>query len=415
MVLIGLFQASFYNNWLQLKSGISTFEEFEMKSEQSVVQMMHRTQRDGLGSTGGLLASEGGGDPVYLSAFGLQGQFFCWLNVLLGGETEKNAELFRFFVALCSSALVSLFVLFARREWGWGAALGLLVGIQTSFWMVFAARNIYMLYFLKFLPFFVVWWLFPVFLERPKQKMGGLVLLTSLLVLLSALCYYDYLSNTVLGLVTAPLYYGIVRGIPWRRVARWSAAFVAGGGVALGVAVVANVAKVSLWAGSWAQGVGHLLAVVEARTYGTADAVRSAPVDVSFWDVWSGYWPLPILAWPFGAVETYTIGFSLFACLMAWLPLAALTGLDGRRFPVFEDSRTKLVGLAVATGWGLLAALSWGFLMKGHMAHHYHMNGMMFSLPYLLMLFLLAGAVGEAVVREAGRKLKTLEPRMHTD
>ncbi len=417
LVLVWLFSASYQNNIFNLLAPFSKFDEFQTDSEMSVLLMMQRTERDGLGSTGGLMIgigvdSQGRGfrtidAPIYLSAFGLQGQVFCVLNKILGCGWQRTTAIGHFWVALLTAIMMSLFVLYVRKTFGWVAAICLAIGALLSPWMVFAARNIYIMYLLKLLPFVLAMMLFPVYLDRPRFKLPYLLGIVGVAVLVNGLCYYDYISNTVMSLAIAPIYYGLARGLPRKKIAGWALALMVVGGAAVALAVLANIVKVGLWSGSLGQGFQHMMSTITSRAYGGANAAQAAPPGVSAWQILGNYWMIPALTLPGEPFNPGRLWFSFFFWVTTWVAFAAMAFLDGRRFPVFEAARPQLVGLAAATGWGLLAALSWGFLMKGHMWHHPHMNGMMFYIPYMLLAYIffgkLLGVWGQQVLAWAGR------------
>ena len=413
LLLVLLFHNGFFHNGLGLGTGIVAFENFEKGGETTVKWTMARELRDGPGSTGGFLV---GADPdgttnldspPYLSSFGLQGKFFCHAVRWQGGDVERTAQQGSFYLSLFTAAAMSLFALCILGEFGWTAMLIFVAGVNLSVWMVFAARNIYLMYILKLLPVFFAWMLFPWCLHGSRRRFAGLAAGVSALTLLASLCLFDYISNTVLGVAVAPIYFGVSRGIPRRTLLRQAMLLMAAAAVGVILAILANIVQLSRWLGSLPQALDYMQHIVAARSYADIDPARSALGHSLRW-VWEAYLPMPSLALPFGAPDDFHIYLSFFALASAWPFLTALAFLDGHRFPAFETARPKLVGLAAATGWGLLAAVSWGFLMKGHMLHHFHINGMMFSLPYLPLLFVFAGTL----LRTAASALAT---RLHPE
>ena len=411
LLLILLFHNGFFRNFLGLTTGIVAFADFEKGGETSVKWTMARELRDGPGSTGGFLVGanpDGTADldsPPYLSSFGLQGKLFCRAVRWQGGDVESTVQQGRFYLSLFAAAAMSLFALCVLGEFGGSAMLLFAAGVHLSVWMVFVARNIYLMYILKLLPVFFIWMLYPWCLRGPRRRFAGLAAGAGALTLLAGLCLFDYISNTVLGVAVAPIYFGISRGLPRRAILRQALLLVAAAAAGVALAILANVVQLSRWFGSLPQALDYMRHIVAARSYADIDPARSA-AGMSLWAMWNGYLPLPALALPFGRPDDFHIYLSFFAFVFAWPLLAALAFLDGRRFPAFEAARPKLAGLAAATGWGLLAAVSWGFLMKGHMVRHFHINGMMFALPYLPLLFVFAGALLGTAARQLAAQIK---------
>ena len=415
LLLVFLFHSGFSRNFLRLTTGIVAFEDFEKGGETTVGLTMARTLRDGPDATGGFLvgANPDGtvalDSPPYLSSFGLQGKFFCRAVRWQGGDVERTMEQGRFYLSLFAAAALSLFALCVLGEFGWTALLLFAAGVHLSVWLVFAARNVYLMYILKLLPIFFVWMLYPWFLRGARRRFAGLASGVGALTLLASLCQFDYVSNVVLGVAVAPIYFGISRGLPRRAILRQALLLMGAAAAGVALAILANVVQLTRWLGSLPEAAGYMRHIVAARSYADIDPARSALGQSLLW-VWEGYLPIPALALPFGQPGDFHIYLSFFAFVSAWPFLAALAFLDGRRFPAFEAARPKLAGLAAATGWGLLAAVSWGFLMKGHMAHHFHINGMMFSIPFLPLLFVFAGAVLAAAARQGSAWLFPPQP-----
>lgn len=405
LAMLLAFQASFSRNILNLQSAASSFDRFEAGGVETVLRSMDRAVQAGGVGWGDYLLQHSGEDDVgetlkpYFSSFGLQGLFFSAVALRQGGDVARSADRGAFWVALATAALMSLFGLFVRREFGGPALVAYVLGSMLSVWFVFAARNIYLMFFLKLLPFGLTMMLFPLCMNGSRWRFAALAVLVGVSTLTASLCLFDYISNTVLSVAVAPVYFGISRGQSSRQILGWMRGLLFAAAAAVVLAILLTTFKAGLHKGSLAEGAREIAIAVTSRSFGAADTQRAT--ELSLGDVWLGYWPLPLMAWPHQTPDNYRTYFSVFALLAAWVLLTAVAFLDGRRFPAFEARRAQLVALAAATGWALLAAVSWGVVMKGHMAHHYHVNGMMFSIPYLPMLFVFVGSV----LSVAGRQL----------
>ena len=399
------FERAYSTNLLGLHGPFTTFDEFDKTSEVMMIMMMILNHRDGPDSTGGFMVELNENlDPksLYLSSYALQGQVFSSLTRAANGHVMKVIEIGYFSVALLTALIMSLFVFWSARMFGWGPALALVIGLHLSVWTVFSARSFYNLMVLKQLPFLVAFMVYPLTLNRPAWRFRALLGLVFGLTLLTSLCQYDYITNTVLATAVGPLCFGVMRGIPRRKFCRDATWLIVAGGLAVVVALLLHTVKLAQWFGSFAEAVEFIIGRAEARAYGT-DVLRSAPESTSLLHVWGGYLPLPLIAMPYANPvqwSNYTVLFSFVVLTAAYGVLAAMSLADGTLLPAFAARRGVLTGLAIATGWGLLASMSWGFVMKGHHVHHYHLNCMMFSIPFLPMLFLLAGATAETAVRQ---------------
>lgn len=419
LAMLLAFQASFSRNILNLQSAASSFDRFEAGGVDIVLRSMNwAVQAGGVGWGDYLLQHPGeddAGEPPqpYFSSFGLQGIFFSALALRRGGEVARVADRGAFWVALVTAALMSLFGLFIRKEFGWPALVMYVCGSMLSVWLVFVARSICQIFLLKLLPFWLTMMLFPLCMNGSRWRFVTLAVLVGMSTLAASLCLLDYISNTVLSVAVAPIYFGISRGQSSRKILGWMRGLLFAAAAVVVLAILLTTLKAGIHKGSLPEGVREIAIAATSRSFGAADTQRAT--ELSLGDVWLGYWPMPLLAWPHQTPDNYRTYFSVFALLAAWPLLTAVAFLDGRRFPAFEARRAQLAALAAATGWALLAGVSWGVVMKGHMAHHYHVNGMMFSIPYLPMLFVFMGAILSVACRQAVASMRVWAAGMLKD
>lgn len=388
-----LYTANFNSNIFGLgKPG--QFEGFQMDSEESVRIMLQKVARDGYWSSGGFMMMRDIDKEPYMSAWGLQGKIASALY-LLGGKQPDFIQKGHFTVSLLFGVMMALFTVFLYRRFGWFVALAFAVLLSLSDWLVFAGRNMYLVYFLHLLPFVLSFMLFPLVLKEGRFKFWHFLCAVGGASLIKALCYFDYSSNIVLSVACGPLFFGILERRPWRQVVRWSLLSILAAGAAVALAIFAVGVQTAMYKGSWSSAFDHLTHKIAVRSLASdAGAQDGAPPGVSAWMILEQYLTLPMISLPFQKnPNRYRIFFSLFSAIAAFLPLAMCSGLDRRVFPRFASSQRTLWALTVSAGWGLIASLSWAFLMKGHMFHHIHMNGMLFYIPYMLVLYVFLAVV----------------------
>lgn len=410
--LTGLFTLNFTRNLFNL--GLpqdprqwrpNVFATFQEDATPTIGYTLEKTKRDGLLSTGGLAVDAPG--QVWTSGWALQYKIlsYCYffsnapLPVFIGkAETA---------VALLLGLLMAALTVLVFHELGWGAALALVVGINWSDWLVFGARNTAHMYFRYQLPMVMAWVIYP-FFQRPQGfKWTGYLAVVGGAVLVDALCDFQYISCGVLSTATAPIYYGFRESLPLRRIARGVIATVLVSAAAVALALLANIVQTSLYLGSLTDGLDRIITSYFSRMHGAADMARAASAGVSVFQIFEQYLTFPALTLPWLSRAGYHIFLSFFAFIVIGLPACLVAFLDGRLFPYLERERSKLIGLSAATVWGLMATLSWAFLMKGHMSHHFHMNGMIFYMPYMLLLYVLLGKIAAIAVRQIAAFIRT--------
>lgn len=396
--LTGLFTLNFTRNLFDL--GVphdsrqwrpTDFMTFQNDSEISVSLMLEKTKRDGLCSTGGFMMNRSLETPPYFSAWGLQGKIFSFLYRFSDDPVPVFMDKIHGAIAFCFGLLLAGFVLYCLNEFGWMAAGVLTIGVLWSDWLVFAGRNAFLVYFMHFLPMILAWIIYPRFQRKTGFNWPGYLAVVGGATLLNALCYFDYSSNIVLSTATAPLYYGCRDGLPVRKIVKGMFLTLIASSVAVAIAILATAVQAGLWLDSFTAGFNEVLGAAASRMYGTAQMERAAPDSVPLLAIFNQYLTIPAWTMPWLPKAGYYVFLSFFAFLGLGIPAALVASLDGRRFPAVEAERRKLTGLSLATLWGMGATLSWAFLMKGHMFHHPHLNGLIFYLPYMLLLYVLIG------------------------
>jgi len=76
------------------------------------------------------------------------------------------------------------------------------------------------------------------------------------------------------------------------------------------------------------------------------------------------------------------------------------------RNPLVQGEIVLLFDLSLTMLAAMLASWSW-FPALGHMSHHYHMNGIMYMVPYGLSLFILLGVLIQTLFRWLAVGMKT--------
>ena len=341
----------FRYNFLQCGPA-GAFDNFQADSEQSVLLMAEKCDVEGYGATGGLLMQRDLHGAPYLSSWGLQGKVYCLLHNYV--DCRLLCSL------LCAAALLWL------THWTYslvnmGAATALVFGSILSPWLLYAARNVYLCYWLHLLPF-VASLLVTSWRARLIWIFGS--------VLAGALCEFDYITCVVLSAAAGSICYG--EG--WRRVTQ--SILVASCAVAL--AFLMTCWQSGTYLGSFWEGANAVLVAGTSRAYGHADPSRACDPTTPLMYILDNYLAIPALTLPFHLDTHYRPYLSFWAIASLLTPLTI----------ALWDRRRWLIYFA---WWSLLCSASWAILMKGHMAHHPHMNGMIFYLPGLLSIYILIG------------------------
>jgi hypothetical protein len=345
----------------------------------------------------------------YASQFGLQGRLF---GSLADRGFGRLWELHAVAAALLSLVVAGLYWA-VRRDFGTAAALGFSAALILSPWMVVFARNLYWFPATWFLPTLIAMYFAPRIYTERSSRVWMLALIFSAY-LLKLLCGYEYVTTIAIATCVPLIYHGARLGSgSWRILGGMAA-----NGVALvaafGLALALHAHSLSKEGGS---GWAHVVLVAKKRVASDqpeetarqvcdgdpkcerqiAESLTINPVIVTaryfaFRDFvpWLGTYDLDeeqkeasrsLIAAPSlkqAGLVLQTLGTTtaaamilnalLFMVFVLWLALALRT--SGRP-------------LQLALGCAFLAPLSWFVLAKGHSYSHYHLNYVLWYLPFI--------------------------------
>lgn len=382
----------FLNDPLRVISERSWFEDYQLSEVEAVRRTIERTRERGFWNSCGLLHETDTG--IYTSQPGLAAfapaVLLRIVNVPLDGLMRGYAWLTAGFLALAFTS----FAFLAGREFGWPAGAAVAVSTALSHPMIAVGRNVWWLFHLCLWPFVVSWWLCPAVLDRRMRK-GLFLLVIGMLVFIKALAGYVFITNVILGATVGPLYLGLKKGLPWRRVVGLLIQVTAAGLAGFVLALLVNTAQTTCHYGSLADGVRVIYEKAAARTIGPESSLEdlnrtgddAAPAGLSVPEVIRALMHVRAMRyalglWPFEAfLGWFVLGIAMVVLLTA-VPLSP--GRDGGR-----GRETKIAGWLLA--WSMIGTWTWPLMAFGCTYHHIHLTGLAFHVTYMPVLFAVLG------------------------
>jgi hypothetical protein len=349
----------------------------------------------------------------YRSQFGLQG--VCLAAAVRAFDLDPDR--FAYLAAqgaclLTAAAFAAFFASVAGRMGRTAAWAGALLTALSPTLPAFAL-SLYWLPPLMFAPFLAAWLAYPA-CAGSRRREWGLAGGVGLLVAVKALCGYEYISAVVLGPSAAVLYHQLSAVPPGRARLRPHFTLLLGGVAGFALAFGLHLAQHVFLTGDG-------LAVIRARTefHATGDPTydqleRAMP--------WARLHVLP--EWLEGRLpEKVSLPVN---CFLHYFLDDAVVGSPGRlggRVPVWALAALAVGarlwrggvsgpvrGLAGALPLALAASLSWQVLARAHMCIHFHLNPVVFYLPFLPLASAAAGHLAEAAARRARLDVRGLVP-----
>ncbi|NNE08621.1 MAG: hypothetical protein HKN20_08670 [Gemmatimonadetes bacterium] len=338
---------------------------------------------------------------------------FVFLDAVSPFSKERNIPVFHLVNSMMLACTLLLFVGLVAREIGKAAGILVFLSILFSPWITVFSWNSWWVLWAYFVPFFACWYL--VRGGAPALKRVALWIFAAAL-FKCVMTGYEYVT-TAYGMMLVPMAYFAAKD-------RWGwGAWTKRVFTAAGVSVVATLVSMAILvtenaseSGSLRTGVDHIVETVARRAYGSDTAKYTnfpgpkaqkmiESLEASTWETVVPYFGGvaydfsemlgPAFSWtkaPFGAV------------VLLALALTLATFFTGR---LREDRRA--VAMAAAVWWGFVSSISWLVLFKAHSHVHYHINYIVWHLPFVMFVFAQLGCVLQGAM--ANRRAPDSETR----
>jgi len=424
--------------------------EFQSDSDALVIRKIEAglSLPDEFAQYGGFLHDDE--NELYVSQLGLQGTIYHTIyqlvrpvlsaEVFLALMRMVNALLFIILVFALASHLLGSYPLVAT------AIAALLVLLFA--WTTYFSTSLYWILWAQFLPFAVAFLLYPRVVDRRMSFLAFCAIIAAL-VLFKSLSGYEYITNVIAAPSVALVYYGIKEKMPLRTLILRIIAVGIAGVIGFAAAIQLHLLQGILFFGSIEQTLDRVLSRASIRTFGERPAAcsqgnvvylayRYMIISVLPDNIVS---PLAVLhAVAFAEIglvllpaaqstrwmkrlfsRVVLIGIALVAAIALIIAVIRYVRLDGDwlagilltlgvgiallvwarliNSPPPEEKKQSydLRALAIATLYALPISWTWFVLAQGHMACHFHINAIVFFLPfgllvaYLTALFVLRG------------------------
>ncbi len=354
---------------------------------------------------------------VYRSQTGAQAYLFVLLDVLFHPD---GVGVFHVLNSLLAAAMLGLLVVWARAEFGWVAAVSLLVAMVLSPWLMVFSRNLNWMSWMWWLPMFAAGVVFNRFRHGTRRFYAILFLATGLLVCAKCSAGYEFTPTIMIAAATPAVYYGLKVGRRWKSIA----GDVLGIGCAGTAGFLAAVLLQALLLGpSLSGGLASIWSDARRRTYGSPsdfgpeyrESLQVSPLAVVNKYMW---WDTYINA-PFGFVPPRPAGHPHVSSFVSYQRRIEFTLEDfsyGRFLLLFVASglvalclwRTtiwdrSLGALLAASAFSVAAPISWFVLGKGHSWIHTQIDWVVWHIPFVnLAVVFMAALLSRTVSRVAG-------------
>lgn len=328
---------------------------------------------------------------TYNSHPGLQGIFYALLLKIIPLKGWNAIFFLQCLVSLFSVCVFAYWLRWVRRVHGEGAFLINLLFILGSSYITLFAHNLYWVLGIMYLPFLAcLWWCERAVIHQKRGALKNLFLIMSCAALLKGLFNgFEYVSTTCLMGLLPLFYYGIRNEWPKNIFIKRVAAAAGAIGIANLFTAILLIFQLVPEKGSFRQAAAYLWYSFGKRSYGgvtsyTFDTQAEESLKSSLPEVLDYYFKLPVVDLSHLTSHQALKQLLTFPLYYFVILFAAVTLYYLYRF-IVKKERSRVSLAAIVTLWlSILPSLSWLVLFKGHSYVHTHMNGIVWSMPFLL-------------------------------
>ena len=319
-------------------------------------------------------------EGTYTSQSGIQGIALTFLDYILPAFCFK-AVFLKSIVSLLLVVTVMTIVIWIGREFSLAAAIGAMTAFLYSQWLTVFARNLYWVPFTWFLPFC----LGIVVAKQPFLSRKYFLWLIALMisVIIKCLCGFEYISTIFVSAVLPVIYYPLKKQLPWRDI--FLRLLTASAVIILGfiLSMLIYFIHFTIHAGDITTAFNQIKFIILKRTYGESgiDFGRfQKSVSADLFPVLKTYFSQKEIYWH---LDTASLLITSLFILMIFIS-----------FIIPEKhtkTKNKIAALLFITVLSFFGTLSWHIAAKGHSFVHTHMNYVLWSVPFTILLFALIG------------------------
>lgn len=416
---------NFYSNFLGI-GNTYLIEHFDTYSEALVIGKLARSEKDGVfvhsGLTGvnydkSIISPESdvlveaytdqldyylGNNQTpseystYQSQTGGQAILFSVINNYLPFDKGINLNILRFINAFLTALAFVLFIGWVFRNFGVLSAFIVLVLISLSTWLIMFSHNLWWALWSFYIPFLTMLLL----LERnhkADRKMSFFKIGSFLFIAVFAKCIFtgfEFISTTLIALMCPVVFYSFMEK---KKFAEFFLFSIKIGFVSI-AAIIAEmlvlVIQFRFYVGSYTAGIKHIIEAFTRRTNDSASEYSYYPYSYIIKKYLKGNafeWGfMPQSSAPFHFAYLILI-ISIFGGIMYYLS----RNLN-------EYYRRLCLALLATTSISFLAPLSWFIVFKQHSANHFHLDYIVWYMPFMLFGFLIIGEGLSSILNKAG-------------
>jgi len=335
---------------------------------------------------------------IYDSQLGGQGMVYALLDKISPFSNSLNLYLFWLINSFSLAFLMTVFVSWVNKIYGFKASVTTFLLILFSPWLTFFGKDLYIVLTFFYLPFIVMLVsLHKEYEEKTKITPLKLFLYSIGLVFLKLFFSGFEFITSALVMFTIPLfYYMFLSSWKLKMFVKRFISMVAGAFSAIIIYAILFAYQLSTLKGSLMYGFKYMLYCFLKRTSGDSADFPEAfkeSLETSVFAVIIKYLTAKVIG-----IGMAGIIFGVFVLLLIVISIYSVA--DEKRSPSTYRNKRFNKPLMLTTWVSLLGPLSWYIIFKGHSFIHTNFNEIVLYMPFCLFAFALFGSVVPTLLKD---------------
>ncbi|MQP51417.1 MULTISPECIES: hypothetical protein [unclassified Flavobacterium] len=366
-----------YSGLSGLLKSSSTDEEFKQNSINQFKLLKNKSDRDNYKAF-----------YAYNSQTGGQGMLYSVFNKISPFDLVTNIEILKNFTLLLNAFIFSIFIGWCKRNFGFIPALVVLFFIAFSSWIWLFSSSLYWCLWAFYIPFLTIL----LGLEFLKSNPNKILALTFISVFLK--CFFngfEYITTTLIAVYVPVIYYYIKDNKKIKDFIIFS--FKIGIVVVMGILVKVFIL---LWQlkqlkGSFSEGINHIIYSYNLRTSSVIIEGKTAEISNNMYvQILIKYLSGDIFSWIKPNVPFVLLLILIFcSCLL-------LLKIDFKKYKA----------IVFSTWFSIIAPISWFILFIQHSSIHYHLNFIVWYIPFLPLGVLCLGILANIFIERFTKSIR---------
>jgi len=353
------------------------------------------------------------GFEPYKSQIGFQGIFFGLIDKVTNFSNKTNINIFRIITSIASATALTFILLWFYNQFGIFASTTVLFFLIFSNWITLFGRNLWW----SLWPFYMPMISSLILLEREELK-GYSNKVASVTIFFAVLikCLfngYEFITTTLIMMVVPLIYYGKLKS--WKLNVFCKRMIVFSISSILGVlsSLIILFTQISLITGSYYKSYEHIIYSFLRRTHGDPSKFGEgyqAGLNASTTDVIVKYLKgVAIkLKYIFDVNYLPKSNIQFYELIILFLISTLLIFLFRNKSKNISINYKKISALSYATWFSILAPFSWFVIFKEHSYDHFHIDCIVWYMPFTLFGIALFGGVFWYLFKDVLSRVKRL-------